>query len=426
MKRFVFLFICLAYTISAQVESSEDVNISKFEPVFYTDFVQYKTADDTTKIRLDVFFQVPYANIQFVKRGNAFYAEYNLSVVFYEAETDKVIFERIWKERISTTDFDETISRKNFNMSYKSFPLDAGNYKIKCILEDTDSRKTHSYTYNVTVKKFNSDLAVSGILLVKDIMKNEKGDVIVPNVSRIVTNKDTTLRFYYEIYSSDAADAEITYLLEHLDSESKIEEKRTISVKNGASIVYDSLSTLNFILGTYKLTMIVKDVNRNISAKTQKIVLSKITGLPNSITDIDKAIEQMIYIASPADLAYIKEGKTYEERLTRFLAFWDKKKPNPKMTVNPIMNEYYRRVEYANKNFKAFGNEGWRTDMGMIYITFGPPSYVERHPFDPNSKPYEIWDYYELNRSFVFVDQTGFGDYRLLNPDYSRWPGYRY
>ncbi|MGK9477618.1 GWxTD domain-containing protein [Melioribacter sp. OK-6-Me] len=426
MKRFVLLFVCFVYTISAQVESSEDINISKFEPIFYTDFVQYKVADDTNKIRLDVFFQVPYANIQFVKKGNTFFAEYSLSVIFYEPKTDKMIFERIWKERISTTDFDETISKNNFNISYKSFPLDAGDYKIKCILEDTDSRKTHSYTYNVSLKKFNRDLSASDILLVKDILKNESGEVIVPNVSRIVTNKDNVLRFYYEIYSTEKRELEITYLLEHLDSENKIEEKRTLSLNEGINTVYDSLSTLKFILGTYKLLMTAKDIKSNLNAEAQKVVLSKITGLPNSITDIDKAIEQMIYIASPTDLAYIKEGKTYEERLMRFLEFWDKKKPNPKMLINPIMNEYYRRVEYANKNFKAFGNEGWRTDMGMIYITFGPPSYVERHPFDPDSKPYEIWDYYELNRSFVFIDQTGFGDYRLLNPDYSRWPGYRY
>jgi len=62
----------------------------------------------------------------------------------------------------------------------------------------------------------------------------------------------------------------------------------------------------------------------------------------------------------------------------------------------------------------------------MVFITFGPPSSVERHPLDMDSKPYEIWQYYELNRSFVFLDQTGFGDYHLVNPDYSSWPGYRY
>jgi hypothetical protein len=54
--------------------------------------------------------------------------------------------------------------------------------------------------------------------------------------------------------------------------------------------------------------------------------------------------------------------------------------------------------------------------MGMVFILFGSPSNVERHPFDIDAKPYEIWTYYDFNRSIIFVDETGFGDYRLLTP----------
>ncbi|HEX9615291.1 MAG TPA: GWxTD domain-containing protein, partial [Bacteroidota bacterium] len=84
------------------------------------------------------------------------------------------------------------------------------------------------------------------------------------------------------------------------------------------------------------------------------------------------------------------------------------------------MEEYYHRVEYANKNFGHY-MDGWKTDRGMIYIRFGSPDNVERHPFDMNTKPYEIWYYYELERQFVFVDETGFGDYRLRYPTTDLW-----
>ena len=42
-----------------------------------------------------------------------------------------------------------------------------------------------------------------------------------------------------------------------------------------------------------------------------------------------------------------------------------------------VINLYYERVEQANKQFSNF-KEGWKTDMGMIYILFGPPWYVNR------------------------------------------------
>ena len=90
------------------------------------------------------------------------------------------------------------------------------------------------------------------------------------------------------------------------------------------------------------------------------------------------------------------------------------------------MLEYYRRIDYSDRNFGAYKRDGWKTDMGMVYVSLGSPDYIDRHPFAVDSKPYEVWDYYNLNRQFVFVDQTGFGDYRLLNRDYRDFNRYRY
>jgi GWxTD domain-containing protein len=104
-----------------------------------------------------------------------------------------------------------------------------------------------------------------------------------------------------------------------------------------------------------------------------------------------------------------------EEKKRLFLEFWEKKDPTPGTQENELMNEYYRRVNFSNQNFSGY-LEGWKSDMGMVYILFGPPSDIERHPFELQTKPYEVWYYYELNRTFIFVDESGFGEYRLITP----------
>ena len=76
------------------------------------------------------------------------------------------------------------------------------------------------------------------------------------------------------------------------------------------------------------------------------------------------------------------------------------------------MDEYFRRIHYSNSAFSSL-IKGWQSDRGMLYVIFGPPDEVERHPFAPDVKPYEVWAYYEFGRAFVFIDETGFGDYRL-------------
>lgn len=64
-----------------------------------------------------------------------------------------------------------------------------------------------------------------------------------------------------------------------------------------------------------------------------------------------------------------------------------------------VIELYYSRVEEANKQFSNF-KEGWMTDMGMIYVMFGPPWYVEQ------SLEYMAWHYsYNQNdarTTFVF------------------------
>jgi len=134
------------------------------------------------------------------------------------------------------------------------------------------------------------------------------------------------------------------------------------------------------------------------------------------IDNLDDAIQQMRYIAPPKVLKSMRKG-SQKEKKEKFMKFWKKKDPTPNTKENELMNEYYKRVNYSNQHFSGF-QPGWRSDMGMIFILFGPPSDIERHPFDIHTKPYEIWYYYEVNRTFVFLDESGFGEYRLISPTY--------
>lgn len=423
MKRFYLIFFIALLSVNAQVEYSAESNLLINAPLFYVDFANYKS-NVPDKTRMDVFIQVPYTSIQFIKKDNSFLAGYNVTLTFYDKDKKNILFERSWKEKITSNDFTQTISRSNHNFSYRTFDLNPGDYTIRCILEDTDSRRAATREFKLELKKFPETLSISDIILISEIIKDPAGDKIVPNISKTVSNKTTSFPFYFEIYSDKEEQVILEYHLINLKSNTTLKQMNPQNLKAGSNTIYFTIENTEFKLGDYIIKVLVKDNDWKDVTSTQKQFYSKIFGFPNSIIDLDKAVDQLVYIASPDDIGYIKDAKEYDEKLNRFLIFWEKKKPNTKIEENPILYEYYRRIEYANKNFKGFG-EGWKSDMGMIYITFGPPNNVERHPLASNSVPYEIWDYYDLNRSFIFADQTGFGDYRLVNPDYSRWPGYR-
>ena len=112
----------------------------------------------------------------------------------------------------------------------------------------------------------------------------------------------------------------------------------------------------------------------------------------------------------------IKKSKR-KERGKLFYQFWDDRDPTPGTITNELMDQYYYRVKYTNEKFAAF-QPGWKTDMGMIYILFGPPDDMQRS-FGTNSRnTFETWYYYSISRNFTFYDENGFGDFKLTTPYY--------
>jgi GWxTD domain-containing protein len=422
MRCVIFSWLLLSAVSLAQVEYSYGSE-APGKIFFYTDMMQGKSSI-ADKSQLDIFIQVPYIGMQFVKKDKGFFASYNVSLLCLDQSKQNTLTELDFIERVSVNDFSQTSSKKNFNLSQKSFTLSPGSYVIRCVVEDNDSHQSGMKETPILIRQFADSLSLSDIMPVSEVIKNADGEKVIPNISNVIVSKISSLPFFVNVYSDKSRNAILEYTL--TDSRNSIpiiiDDPRTI--QQGTNFILYSFSISKLFLGDYFIKVTLKDKNNKNITSVEKKIYSKIYGMPSSINDIDKAIDEMLYIASSPEIDSIKAGKTYDDKLKRFQAFWWKKKPNLTLDDNPILLEYYRRIEYSNKHFKGL-SEGWRTDMGSIYVTLGPPSAVQRHPMESNSKPYEEWDYYELNRSFLFADQTGFGDFYLVDPDYSSWPGYR-
>jgi GWxTD domain-containing protein len=239
---------------------------------------------------------------------------------------------------------------------------------------------------------------------------------IIPNVSRIIVSDHDGLSEFFEVYSDSIVKLNLDY--EVIDDKENVVQKSTqeIEVKPGSNQVFNQLDSLKLNIGNYSLKVSLLNSEGNLIDSSKKSFISRWFGVPKTVTNLDKSVDQLIYIASPEDLEHIKEAQDRLEKAKRFIAFWKKYDSNPADEYNPVFNEYYSRVAYADENFTTYSLEGWRSDRGMVLIILGIPDNIDRHPFEYYAKPYEIWQYYNLNRSFLFVDNSGFGDYRL-SPD---------
>lgn len=391
---------------------------------YYQDFLCFSSGKkDIT--RVDIFIQVAYSEIQFVKSEQGFYAQYSLTVSVFDENHEKLITEKIWNEKIIAEDFNQTLSKDNFNLSLKSFELKPGNYVIRTAMEDKDSRKEFSVDNNFTVRDFSTGINLSDIMLIAKQEVVEGSNKIRPNVSKNIIVQRDGVQIFYEIYSDSSVDVLIDYSITEADEDKNVVYKQNEikNLKPGTNQIFLTIKDSTFSLGAHQLSVSIFDLKSSLISSVTKSFSSRWIGVPSNVQDLNKAVEQMLYIATDEQLDFIEDAETREEEIKRFLDFWKSKDPNPQDEQNEVFNEYFRRVGYANEQFSHY-NEGWQTDRGMVYILLGPPNNIDRHPFDYDSKPYEVWQYYDINRQFVFLDDTGFGDYRLVTPLYG--DDYRY
>jgi len=57
-------------------------------------------------------------------------------------------------------------------------------------------------------------------------------------------------------------------------------------------------------------------------------------------------------------------------------AFWDERDPTPGSDDNEFRDVWMGRVAYAGGSFRGEGRDGWRTDRGKFYLTYGPEVIV--------------------------------------------------
>ena len=89
------------------------------------------------------------------------------------------------------------------------------------------------------------------------------------------------------------------------------------------------------------------------------------------VKTFDKVLEPLIYISTRTETNEIRNAINQQEA---FEKYWINMVKVPSLATSTV-RLYYDRVEAANYLFTNF-EEGWKSDMGMIYIIYGPPNDV--------------------------------------------------
>ena len=363
---------------------------------------------DTTK--LDVIIKIPYDAIQFLKKGSTFEAEYELSISLQDAD-DHQIEEHIRQYTVTCNRYRETISPSEFDLKKQTFYLQPDEYKCTIELTDMDTHKSRRQTITVNLTRFKEEVVLSDLLLIHTDVSEDDFPMGLPVIPSRITDSDSVFFIYYKVRIPFD---EYSFISKIISVEDEIVSEETVVKKTTATIEEELLEHSQFDVPGNKFKLQLEIEQEGKTSQAELIIEVKWRGLTTHVSDLDEAIEQIRYIATRDELATILRARG-EKREELFKQFWEKRDPSPNTPQNELMDEYFNRVRYANEKFGSF-RDGWKTAMGRIFILFGPPDDIEINHFARDGRSYQRWHYYVINRSFVFVDYNGFGDYELLEP----------
>ncbi|MBD3168685.1 MAG: GWxTD domain-containing protein [candidate division Zixibacteria bacterium] len=399
-------------------------------PRFASDYAVFWNPD-TRQINIEIYSRIPMRALYAVLEDGQEISEYELAIIV-RGEDGRQVTGTSWNERLENPSADKyTHQSPSFILERKVFDIERGKYTIETTLTDMVSNLKSQNVIAINLDDYEEPMMLSSIEFSlggqdrNDIIEsdfNRRGKVIIPSVSRSFDSQRHKPGYYCELYLRKNT-PDIVQVIERIESrENKWKsDPDTLEVviqsrEDKVVQLTDSLELDKLPPGGYKLVLEIWDVDfKNKLAKREAsfaIDWSLKTLVEN---DYKSAIEQLRYIATPEERDSLRKVNE-KYRLAAIRKFWKKHDPTPATPENELRDEYYGRVRYANVNFSGFGRPGYLTDFGRVYITYGKPDQIERHPFEQNTKPYEIWYYYKYHRKFVFVDDTGYGNYELLYP----------
>ncbi|OGU57216.1 MAG: hypothetical protein A2X64_10700 [Ignavibacteria bacterium GWF2_33_9] len=421
IKYIYFLYLLLFIVIAIPIYTQQS---NKIDNSFYFDAISFRS-DSADKSRLDIFLAVPYQSLSFLKvESENFYTKYEIYVTCYDFTGNSVTNKTLEKVVNAPSYLATQGINAESDISVISLDLPEGKYRVNIQVSDLLSSLLYEKSRDFTLINYRKfPFAMSGIMLVSDIFETESKKSITPYLSDNISSFSDGFFVFFETYNQKEGDSvDFVYQVVRDDKVIQTSERHTKFIPSGKTQQYIRIKDLqNLSSGNQFLKVIAmthsdkKEIDEaDYLAITQRTITYLPTLAGSIIDNLDEAVKELRYVATNSQISFIEEGVGKQEKMRRFEDFWESLDPTPNTKRNEAFDDYYSRVEFANLNFKSYA-KGWQTDMGMVYIIFGQPTSRERRQdyYNPN-RYYERWIYQD-NREFIFVDNNGFGDFRLTN-----------
>ncbi|MBI4535451.1 MAG: GWxTD domain-containing protein [Ignavibacteriae bacterium] len=326
-------------------------------------------------------------------------------------------------------------------VSVSNMMLGEGHYRLQVLGRDVNNpARMDSVTMPLNVKMLTTEKEVlSDVEFASNITRGTKGSPfykntleVIPNVSGIYSESQRCF-YYVEAYNLLAGTDRSDYLVKtsvyDAIGREVISRERPKKRTGESSVLVDELDVGRLRSGTYTLLISLLDSSKVTMTATGKkfFVYNPALGIDSTMLSVasgsrvnmysvmeepemDREFQWLRYEALDTEKDQFKALKGVDAKRKFLSDFWNRREPG-------LRDLYLERVTHANENFRVLGREGYRSDRGRVFVMYGPPDDIDRHPNEADTRPYEVWTYNNIQGGvyFVFVLRQDGGDYELVH-----------
>ena len=356
--------------------------------------------------------EMRHPDLQFIKTRDGYAAEVELTFSLQEKDRPETVRLLDRRRKIDLTNFAETTDREKILRVVEEMVVPTGDYVASIAVTDRYAKNNGTATERGKVHDFLTEMHMSELLLTTDSLARFQSEKLIPfRQNRFKKN-------FYVLFALGGLEAgkAVALRYELLDGEGKSLFKRQADFTAPETIIYSSLPIPadKLAMGVTQLKTFAEQNGVKVDAALS--IYANVGVSPQQGQNISSIIEPMRYIMDNKDWQTLKDAAP-EERTKIFNAFWAARQPQAttKPDENPLLAEFFVRVQESNLRFRWSSIEGWRSDRGRIFIIYGDPDSVQRQRSTRGNTVYETWTYTDIGRQFVFYDLNNDGDFRLFS-----------
>lgn len=369
-------------------------------------FLRAPTADSTLTL---LALSLPSRALGFAREGDRYAAAYVARLQLRQGATVVRTIEATEQVRVPT--FRET-SRTDESIIWQQFlRLAPGRYTLTVSVKDESSIRASSEEVTLDVPRLAADGFSSPIPVYEAIPR-----LLVDSLPRVLARPRAT--FVYGVDSllplyidGVAADAPGVVRVRVFGDGDIVGLDSTVSLpQRGAS----RSTTIGIPVGRLPVGINRVEITgegRPDTARTRVLVT---LGEDVPIGTFDEMLTYLRWFTTPDRVKELRDADM-SGRAAAWTAFLKATDPVPGTAEHEGLRDYFARIRAANIRFRDDAAAGWQSDRGTAFVALGDPdNIIDTGLLNPNERVrQQIWEYRELRVQLLFVDQTGFGRWRI-------------